>query len=372
MNHELFHRFQSLKLLAYSDRLRAIAALSAPGETRVNNEGADLPFPIDWHIYPSNVCNHKCTWCMFRQDTPDGEQGEQFKYRVKLPRELLLRAVTDAHRTGAKLIHFSGGGEPLLNKHTIEAIRLANELKIETALSTNGRLLTPEIASLVDNVRVSLNAGTSKQHHKTNHADDPRDPGDWEIIVENIRQSVAHKKRDFGLGFVVDHENWQDIYSFCQLAAECGVDFVHIRPAFSYNKTKDKLTRSIMPHALVECNRAKRAFGDVLQIFSITEKFEGYWTPRTYDRCRAVLTGTVLCATGDFAVCQDRTDLRFGKQYSAGASFESVWGSEEHLSLVEKIVSPGLLDQCPRCVWNRRNEIIEHVFVKDEMRLNMI
>lgn len=354
-----FHRFNSLKILVHSDRLRQVA------------EGG-YPYPLDWHIYPSNVCNHKCTWCMFRQNTPDGAEGEQFKYRVKLPRTVLLQGVRDAARTGAKLVHFSGGGEPLLNKHTIEAMQLANELGLEVALSTNGRLLTPEIAGLVHNVRVSLNAGTKTQHWKTNHGSDERDPGDWQVILDNIAEAVPHAKRDFGLGFVVDHENWQDIHSFCSVAAERGVHFVHIRPAFYYEPDKDAAVRDAMPHALIECGRAKRDFGNLLDIFSITEKFEGYWTPRSYKQCHAVKTGIVLCATGDFAVCQDRTDLRFGAGYALGVPFEEIWGSAEHRCLLSKICDGGELDKCPRCVWNSRNNVIQSVFIEDGMRLKMV
>jgi cyclic pyranopterin phosphate synthase len=356
---DTFHRFRSEKILVYADKLRDIAA-------------GGFPYPIDWHIYPSNVCNHKCTWCMFRQNTPDGAEGEQFKYRVKLTKTVLLKAVEDAARTGAKLVHFSGGGEPLLNKHTVEAMRLANDLGLEVALSTNGRLLTPEIAALVHNIRVSLNAGTKQQHWKTNHGSDERDPGDWEVILENIRHCVPYAKRDFGLGFVVDHENWQDIYPFCAVAAETGAHFVHIRPAFYYEAEKDATVRSAMPHAVIECERAKREFSEKVKVFSITEKFDGYWTPRSYSKCHAVKTGIVLCATGDFAVCQDRTDLRFGSGYAIGKTFEDIWGSREHKMLLNSICAGNELDKCPRCVWNSRNSIIQEVFIEDGMRLNLV
>jgi MoaA/NifB/PqqE/SkfB family radical SAM enzyme len=353
--HPVYHRFNSLKILAYSERLQQIA------------EGK-WPYPIDWHIYPSNICNHKCTWCMFRQN------GEQANFPVKLSRELLLRAVEDAARTGGKLVHFSGGGEPLLNRYTPEAIQSAQEAGLKVALSTNGRLLRPEIAALVDYIRVSLNAGTKEQHWKTNHGADARDPGDWEEILKRIKECAPHKRQDIGLAFVVDYDNWPDIYPFCQVAAECKVDFVHIRPAFYYEPEEDKRTRECMPNAFAECERAKQDFGDKIAIFAITEKFEGYWSPRSYDRCLAVLTGICLRATGDFAVCQDRTDLIFGTNpsYKAGASFEEVWHSEQHRAVVASIVAGGELDKCPRCVWNKRNEIIRYVFMEDAMRLSMV
>lgn len=347
----MYDRFNSLKILVHADKLKQIAA-------------GELPYPIDWHIYPSNICNHSCSWCMFRQN------NEQFDHRVMLSRDLLLKAVDDAARTGAVLIHFSGGGEPLLNKYTWEAVERASEHGISVALSTNGSHLDKEIVKNVDFIRVSLNAGTKEQHNKTNHANDGR--SDWEKIIANIKDVVPYKKRDIGLAFVVDFDNVGDIYNFCSISVDCGVDFVHIRPAFWYDSDKNLLTRGAMPLAIEQSERAKKDFGDKLKIFTITEKFEGFWTPRIYNKCYAVSTGICLTATGDFAVCQDRTDLRFGKAYSEGALFEDVWHSEEHRKLIESIVSPGELSKCPRCVWNKRNEIIQEVFVKDEMRLDLV
>lgn len=346
------HRFNSLKILAHADRLRQIAA-------------GRMPFPVDWHIYPSNICNHSCNFCMFRQN------GEQFDHAVQLPRFLLLKAVDDAARTGAVLTHFSGGGEPLINKHTLPAMERAAELGLSVALSTNGSLLSPEVARVVEFIRVSLNAGTEEQHNRTNHANDSH--SDWERILRNVEAAAGVKRRDLGLAFVVDQYNWRDILPFCRVASEVGADFVHIRPGFFYDEQEDAATRAAMPEAFAACEEAKTLYGDKVKIFAISEKFDGYWTPREYDKCLAVLTGTCFTATGDFAVCQDRTDLRFGAAYwQTNASFEEVWHSEEHKALVASIVSPGTLDTCPRCVWNNRNNIIQKVFIEDELRLNLI
>lgn len=351
MTQSQYHRFNSLKILVHADRLKAIA------------EGG-VPFPIDWHIYPSNFCNHSCSWCMFRQN------GEQFEHPAMLSRNLLLRACADAVRTGARLVHFSGGGEPLLNPYVLEALEYLERQDISVALSTNGSLLNPEIASRVDFIRVSLNAGTKSQYDQTNHSS--KGKSDWNKVLTNIKQCAPQKKKDLGLSFVVDQDNWMDIEPFCVAAIECNADFVHIRPAFWYDAERNQEIRTLMPDILRVCDAVRQSYSDKLSIFAVTEKFDGYWSPRTYDRCRATLTGACLTATGDFSVCQDRTDLRFGAEYSLGKSFEEIWLSQEHLDLVRKLESPGCLDQCPRCVWNKRNEIIEEVFINDSLRLDLV
>lgn len=363
MSDSSFHRFQSLKILAHYDRLEAI--------TR-----GEMPYPIEWVVYPSNRCQHRCVFCLFRHPSPDGHI-EQFDNAVILPRATLLRFVEDAARLGGTVIQFEGGGEPLINKHTAGALRLANERGIKTAMSTNGRLLTPEIAATVDYLRISLNAGTAEQHWKTNHGADVRDSGDWDIIIDNIRRVVSHCRGDISLAFVIDPGNYRDILPFCHLAAELGVGFVHIRPAFYTEPDMDAQVRAVMPEALALCDQARADLaGHPLEIYAITDKFDGYWTPRTYHRCLAVWTGVTLRASGDFAVCKDRTDLTFGHNpsYALGATFEECWHSEERRTLVSSIHDGpgGHLSACPRCVWTKRNDIIERVFVNDDMRLDLV
>lgn len=323
----------------------------------------EYPFPFDWAIFGSNACNHACSWCMYRQN------GEQFDRPGMLPRELYLRAVRDAARTGAKSIHFSGGGEPLLNPYAIEAMGLAGDLGLYVVLSTNGRFLTPEVASIVDRIRVSLNAGSEHQHWLTNHGGEGK--GDWHEVLDAIRASAPKRKRDIGLAFAVDHHNYKELYWFCQLAADLGVDFVHIRPAFWYDKADDAATRAIMPEALTLCDGARHDFGDRLEIRAITDTFDNVWKDRAFTRCRAILSHITLTATGEFAVCQDRTDLRFGYDYKHGRAFEEIWGSKEHRALVESIVDPGVLASCPRCIFGPRNELIDAIET-DAPRIDMV
>jgi len=47
-----YHRFNGFKILAHADKLKQIAA-------------GEIPYPVDLHIYPSNLCNHSCEFCLF-------------------------------------------------------------------------------------------------------------------------------------------------------------------------------------------------------------------------------------------------------------------------------------------------------------------
>jgi hypothetical protein len=98
-----------------------------------------------------------------------------------------------------------------------------------------------------------------------------------------------------------------------------------------------------MPAALEVCRRANKDFGAMVDIHALTDKFDGYWTPKTYNRCRAVLTGTCLRATGDFAVCQDRTDLTFGHtpNYKKGAHSRTC-GTQRNTSALSRLSTQAL------------------------------
>ncbi len=82
-----------------------------------------------------------------------------------------------------------------------------------------------------------------------------------------------------------------------------------------------------------------------------------------------------LRATGDFAVCKDRTDLTFGHtpSYKRGATFEDVWHSDEHKAIVATIHDGegGALHACPRCVWGPRNKVIDAI-EQDDLRIALV
>jgi len=112
MKAEYYNRFNPIKTLLYSDRLQQIA-------------DGKLPYPIIWHIYPTNKCPLDCGFCIMK--------NEKQKYRTQLKRKTLLKAVKEASKH-AYTVHFSGGGEPLLHPDIKDAIKLAKDSGLKVAL----------------------------------------------------------------------------------------------------------------------------------------------------------------------------------------------------------------------------------------------
>jgi len=279
---------------------------------------------------------------------------------------LIQKALTDAHANDVKLVHFTGGGEPTGHGKFLDSIKLATELGLKVALSTNNLVLTPSVEMLenIDHYRCSFNCGkreTFKSMFGVDRFDD---------VVKKIKLAVEIKKSgrcrkvpDIGMAFVIVPENYKEIYRFCGLALDLGVDFVHVRPGYLKD---DKELRLILPEAFYYCERAQEDFGDDLDIFGIKDKFEGYWTKRRYCKCLATPLMAVLAADGKFILCQDVFEPRFGDYYTQ--TFWEIWNSEEHKKAIEQIN----LDKCPRCVETKSNEVIQKVFIEDLMRRDLL
>lgn len=330
MDDNVYNRFNSIKTLYYSEHLKAIA-------------NGEIPLPVIWHVYPTNRCPHNCSFCIMKQDRAGLEE---------LPKDTLLKAVRTAKKY-SEAIHFSGGGEPLMHPDIMEAIKEAKG--ITRIMSTNGFLLTDEIVKELDSVRISINAGTQETHEKLMNAKT------WERIWKGI--DGIDEKHKLGLGFVITDENWHEVYRFCEMAARYKVNFVHIRPA--YLPDKDERIQALLPAVKGLTDQAKRDFPN-LNIYSIKDKFDGFWTERKYEKCLATPMNAVLKANGRFILCQDSLDKEFGDFIKD--DFEAIWGNDEHRAVINSIDC----DKCPRCVMTKVNEYIQNIYIDNKVMREII
>lgn len=327
-----FDRFNSWKAMLYADKLREIVA-------------GKLPYPVNWHIYPSNNCVYNCNFCIMK---------EEKKRKTQLTSDILDKVVADSTRLGIKLIHISGGGEPLTNPYIDTFVGWLGKCGIKIAMSTNGYLLE-QLTNKIDHLRISFNAG-KKETYKSIHSCDGFDK-----VIKNIRDVIKRKvAKDIGMAYVLTHQNYIEIPEFIKLADEIGVDFVHIRPAFweEHNEEIIEATKFIRKWY----DGSKKDFK--INVYMVSDKFDGYWNNNKFS-CRATPLYPVLSATGEFLLCQDRLDLRWGDYYKQ--SFEDIWFSPKHYELIEKAQLCRI-----RCVECNVNEIIQRVIINNEIRSELL
>lgn len=179
---------------------------------------------------PTNVCQLRCPLCptgLQVQDRPSGHaQLHMFEHLLDEVGDYLF------------FIDFFNWGEPLLNTHIEDFIRLAASKKIVSSMSTNLSLpLTDErirriVTSGLNEILVSLD-GASPDTYATY-----RRLGKFDLVCSNIRRIVEEKRR---LGqtyplvtwqFLVFRFNEHEVEKATEMAAEMGVDRLIFRPPF--------------------------------------------------------------------------------------------------------------------------------------------
>lgn len=350
-----YNRFSKWKVLAHQDRLREIAA-------------GRIPNPVEWVIYPSNVCGYKCGHCIMAKEHVD--------HRMMLSKDAMMKIPGDAKRNGVKCVIFSGGGDPLLNKHTLAAAEGLKRVGIRVGINNQGYLL--DDPRPFDFVRFSVDAATPETYQRIHRV--PKADG-WRRVNENIDRVAALRAKgcqiELGLAFLITPTNWNEAEMFCHWAQLFEPDFVHIRPAYldaayiqkEYPMGGDLLKSEIVPQLQ---ETAKRMESQYSNVYFRVDKFDGYWSKKLYSKCRANTLLAVTSGDGAFLICQDRgiskeeEYLRWGDYNTQ--SFEKIWQSDEHRKVMDAID----LDKCPRCVENGMNEIIEHCVINDSLKMDLL
>lgn len=153
-----------------------------------------LETPFLLYVDPSSACNFKCEFC------PTGHldlvRGSHYKRRV-LPLDLFAKFISDLadFDTPIRVLRMNKIGEPLLNRHLPEMIRLAKQCgridKID--LATNAALFTRPLMQAVvdaglDRLNISLEGITREQYRKHAKVDI-----DFEALVDSIKWLYAHR-----------------------------------------------------------------------------------------------------------------------------------------------------------------------------------
>ena len=327
------------------------------------------PTPLQVQIIPSNVCNQRCTFCAYRMK--DYLSNEQFQERDILSYEKIIETLECFVDMKIGAVHYTGGGEPLVHPRIYDVFKETISRNLELALVSNGMALNEKICELLGDaswVRISMDAATAPLYGFIRNVS----PHTFDKVLENIKALVKHRRKSIiGVGFVVEHENYKQIYDAAKLFKELGIDNFRISAAFTpmgYEYFTDIFTEAR------ELSKKAESLSDqnytVFNLFNerVKDVFEG---TQDYDFCPIKDLLAYIGADYNVYTC---CTLAYNQRGYIGSiknqSFAELWKSPEKIKKF-KDHNPRFHCKHP-CMYKGKNEFINYCTMKNPKHINFI
>lgn len=326
--------------------------------------------PIYVRIKPTNVCNQKCFYCGYADDSL--YDGRRVDRRESIPYDIMERTLNELATLGTKAVTFSGGGEPLCYHSIDKTIELVRKLGLDYSLITNGQALEGSKSECFMDakwIRVSLDSAKSATYESIRRVDTHKK------VINNIESFVKMKSSEcvLGINCVVTQKNSDEIFELCKLLKELGVDNIKLSPIMVkenegdyHNAIKAKVEEQIF--------KAKQTLED--EHFRIVDKYTNDISidndyRKSYSRCLMQELFTVIAADSKVYRCHQRAYTPIGvigdltKQ-----SFTDLWYSK---SVIESVREFNPCEMCQFwCAFDERNMLLNDFLDIDQNHINFI
>jgi MoaA/NifB/PqqE/SkfB family radical SAM enzyme len=194
--------------------------------------------PIHIRIKPTNVCGHSCWYCAYKADNL--QLGKDMIKKDMIPYEKMMEIIDDAIEMKVKAITFSGGGEPFLYPHLLDAVKKLATSPIQFASLTNGSKLEGEVAEVFAHhgtwVRVSMDGWDDESYVKYRRTK----LGEYTKIMNNMRNfKKLGGKCYLGVSLIIDKDNAPYVYESLKKLKDVGVNSVKASPCIVSNNGKE-------------------------------------------------------------------------------------------------------------------------------------
>ena len=191
------------------------------------------------YIEPTNLCNLDCRTCM--RNIWDEQSGQ-------MSEELYDRILENIHQfSPLPSIFFSGIGEPLFHKRTVDWVAKAKAMGIKVELITNGTLLNAKrsrqlIDSGLDTIWISIDGATPESY------DDVRLGAELPKVIENIsllrrlRKGGHHPQPVIGIAFVAMRRNIHELPEIIRLGRRLGAKRFMVSNVLPYSEDMQEQT----------------------------------------------------------------------------------------------------------------------------------
>lgn len=163
----------------------------------------------------TRTCNLKCRHCYMSSDAK--------KYQNELTTAEAKQFINDLADFNVPVLLFSGG-EPLIRPDFFELADYAAKKGVRPTLSTNGTLITPEVARKIKDIGVGY-VGISLDGLREVNDKFRGKAGAFEAAMNGIKNCVAVDQR-VGLRFTINHHNIQELENIFDFIEEENINRV--------------------------------------------------------------------------------------------------------------------------------------------------
>ncbi|MBP7765745.1 MAG: 12,18-didecarboxysiroheme deacetylase [Syntrophaceae bacterium] len=323
---------------------------------------ADKKPVVVWNM--TRRCNLKCIHCY--------SSSADIDYPDELTTEEAKKMIEDLAAFGSPVLLFSGG-EPLMRADLLELARYATDKGMRAVISTNGTLITRDIAAELKKIGLSY-VGVSLDGLQPTHDRFRGRKGAFEKAIEGIR-NCREAGIKVGLRFTVNRHNVADVPAMFDLLRKEKIErmcFYHL----VYSGRGSKLREEDLAHEesrrLLDliADRTKAMFDDGLapEILTVDNHADGpylYLKMKEKDPVRAAeilellemnegnSTGVGIgCVSWDGEVYPDQ----FWRNRPLGnvreRPFSEIWTDEKNEFLMKlKEKKKHVTGRCATCVW---------------------
>lgn len=343
-------------------------------------------------LFPSELCNYRCSFCHIWGDTGWALKEPQRLIKEQLDIEVLKKFIDQVAAVNKKIGVIITGGEPMLYKHFTELVEHLRSKKMSIYVNTNGALIKNRIPFLIENVvAMNISIDGPEDYH-----DSIRGKGSFAIICENIAQLIKEKKEKkkmfpfININMTLSKYNYRSVKGFLNALRERFKDekiILHDRRSpwthrrdlsvnfspllFTTRERGEAYAAEMKEHLDCDVSPAWEGFMeesmDEIDTQLLKSDLEDIWREEGVDfseyvdvheyytnidevfgrsKCLAPWHELIIRRTGDTYPCVDFPDYKLGNIYES--SFQDIWEGERATKFREHMKSNNLMI-CNRC-----------------------
>ncbi|MFC4101268.1 radical SAM protein [Paenibacillus xanthanilyticus] len=342
-------------------------------------------------LFPSELCNYRCSFCHIWGETGWALNEPQRAIREQLDIDVLKRFLGEVTENNKNLGVIITGGEPMLYKHFTELVTYLRSRKANIYLLTNGSLIKNRVEFIMENI-VALNISIDgpEEFH-----DSIRGKGSFKTICENIDALIQEKRRRkkmfpfINITMVLSKYNYKSVKDFMRALRERFPNesvvlhdsrnpwmkrrdlSVNLAPLlFTTPERGQAYAHQMKEHLNCDVSPAWQGFVEEdigIDTLELKRDLEELWAEEGIDtshfvdihdyftdienvfersKCVAPWHEMVIRRTGDVYPCVDLPDYKYGNIYEN--SFQDMWEGERATAFRDYLREDNLL-MCNRC-----------------------